>query len=178
VTRLALLVILVGCGGPAKPAQGPVGNATPPAQPTQPAANVDHDARGVELAGQGKVDEAAAEYIAELKLAATKPTVFEHLDAIYKQLSPARKKEIALLGTTQELPIKVPEIGFEYGWVAHFGCADGEGKVESQALMAGKRQLDLLNYKCPDGSDHGAYFDFSDDPTEKAMRQELEGKKP
>jgi len=33
----------------------------------------------------------------------------------------------------------------------------------------------LLNYQCPDASEHGTYFDFSDDP-EKAMRQELGGK--
>src|SRR5882724_9482006 len=98
VTRLAPLLLIVACGGPAKAPQAPVANATqPPQQPALPDANVDHDARGAELAGQGKVDAAAAEYIAELKLPTTKATVFEHLDAIYKQLSVDRRKEIALL---------------------------------------------------------------------------------
>lgn len=179
MTRVAIVSILVSvlaaCGGSPKPSTTPVANNAPPkTAPSQPDPNVDHDARGADLAKQGKLDEAAAEYIAELQLATTKPTVFEHLDAIYKQLPAARRTEIAKLGQSSDTPIKVPEIGFEYGWVAKFGCVDGEGKVGMQALVSGKRgQLDLLKYTCPDGSEHGAYFDFSDDPTEKAMRQEL-----
>ena len=174
MTRLAILLAMAACGGSPKPQTTPVANNAPPTQPTAPAANVDHDARGAELAKAGKLDEAAVEYIAELKLATTQPTVFAHLDEIYKKLSVARRTEIAKLGQTQDQPFKVPEIGFEYGWVGKFGCVDGEGKVGMQALVAGKKgQLDLLNYKCPDGSEHGTYFDFSDDPTEKAMRQEL-----
>ena len=58
-------------------------------------------------------------------------------------------------------------------WVEKIACNGGAGKVTMQALVAG---LDALHFTCPDDtSEHTAYFDFSDDPQEKAMQKELGG---
>ena len=137
-----------------------------------------HNELGAALASQGKVDEAAKHYIAELRDPHTAPQTFANLLTIYDRLSADRKAEIATFGTTDDAPIRVPEIRGEYAWVAHFACIGGEGKVSGQALVSAKAggQLDELMFDCPDGKEHHAYFDFSDDPMEKAMRNELGGK--
>ena len=142
-----------------------------------------HNALGVVRAQQHRVDAAAGEFIAELRDPHTVPQTFANLHEIYRQLSDARKLEIAGLGATDEAPIKVPTIRFEYAWVGTFGCPDGPGKVAQQALVQAKSgSLDLLRFTCPDGKDREAYFDYSDDPDEKAMmeqlKEQLEGAKP
>ena len=43
-----------------------------------------------------------------------------------------------------------------------------------QALVSGKSgPLDRLDYDCPDGKSRETYFDYSDDPDEKAMLEQL-----
>lgn len=134
-----------------------------------------HDALGLVRSSQHRLDEAAIEFIAELKDPKATPEVFAHLYEIYGQLGPPRQAEIAGLGGNQDAPIKVPEIRFEYLWVEAFGCVGGHGKVSMQALVNTKAgPVDLLSYDCPDGKRHETYFDYSDDPTEKALRKELE----
>jgi hypothetical protein len=134
-----------------------------------------HNQLGLVLATRHQLDDAAKHYIAELGAPNAAPSTFANLDSIYDQLTPARKREIAALGAAEAAPLKVPEIRFEYAWVGRFACPDGAGKVISQALLSTKTgQLDELLFNCPDGKAHQAYFDFSDDPTEKAMREELQ----
>jgi hypothetical protein len=45
----------------------------------------------------------------------------------------------------------------------------------SALLREGVRlhRLDLLKFRCPDGSEHQVSFDFSADPREQAMQKEL-----
>ena len=125
-------------------------------------------------AGQHRINDAASEYIAELKDPSTAPQVFANLHEIYGLLDDARQREIAGLGATAEAPIKVPTIRFEYLWVGAFGCVGGQGKVTRQALIHAKTgSLDRLDYDCPDSKNHAAYFDYSDDPDEKALMEEL-----
>jgi hypothetical protein len=103
------------------------------------------------------------------------PADFDALVEQFPSLSAARRSAIAALGTTRDAPIHVPAIGYEYTWVAKIACNGGEGKVSMQALTSGPSgQLDLLSFTCPDDtSEHTAYFDFSDDPQEKAMQAEF-----
>jgi hypothetical protein len=130
-----------------------------------------HNELGLALATRHQLDDAAKHYIAELGAPNAAPSTFANLNDIYDQLTPDRKAEIAALGTTESAPIKVPVIRFEYAWVDRFACPDGAGKVITQSLLATKAGLlDALSFSCPDGKTHQAYFDFSDDPTEKAMR--------
>jgi hypothetical protein len=133
-----------------------------------------HDVLGQALAAQHRLEDAAHHYITELRDPETAPATFGHLDAIYDQLSQASKLEIAALGAAETAPIKVPEIRFEYAWVGRFACAGGAGKVGLQSLVSTKTgQLDELTFECPDGKEHHAYFDFSDDPDTKALEDEL-----
>jgi len=134
-----------------------------------------HNLLGLALATRHQIDDAAKHYIAELGAPNAAPSTFSNLNSIYDQLTADRKAEIAALGATESAPIKVPEIRFEYAWVGRFACPDGAGKVKSQALLHTKTgQLDLLVFDCPGGKEHQAYFDFSDDPTEKSMREQLQ----
>jgi hypothetical protein len=95
---------------------------------------------------------------------------FDALVDQFPSLSAARRSEIAALGT-QTAPIHVPAINYEYVWVAKIACNGGAGKVSMQALVG---NLDELSFTCPnDPSEHAAYFDFSDDPTEQQMKKEL-----
>jgi hypothetical protein len=138
-----------------------------------------HDELGFTLAGRQQLDDAAKHYIAELRAPHAAPSTFAHLNAIYDQLTSARKLEIGALGTSADAPIKVPEIRFEYGWIGWFACPGGAGKVTSQALITNKTgQLDALAFDCPDSKDHHVYFDFSDDPSDKALREQLKLDKP
>jgi hypothetical protein len=133
-----------------------------------------HNALGLLRSSQHRIDDAASEFVAELKDPRTDPQVFANLHEIYGLLAQPRQLEIAGLGASADAPIKVPTIRFEYLWVGAFGCVGGQGKVKMQALIQGKTgPLDMLRYDCPDGKSHETYFDYSDDPDEKAMREEL-----
>jgi hypothetical protein len=134
-----------------------------------------HNELGFSLATQGQNDAAAVEYLAELRGPKPPTTTFGNLFLILGKLSPGRRTEIATLGTTEDAPIRVPEISMEYGWVEKAACPNGAGKASTQALINTKHgQLDALMFTCPgDSTEHRAYFDFSDDPSEKAMREEL-----
>jgi hypothetical protein len=99
------------------------------------------------------------------------PDSFEAFVAEFPSLSAGRRSAIAALGTTTAAPIHVPAISYEYVWVGKVACNGEAGKVTMQALV---NNLDALHFSCPgDESEHVAYFDFSDDPEEKAMRAEL-----
>lgn len=123
-----------------------------------------HTEMGNTLAALGKIDDAAAHYIAELR-GRPVPATFANLLDILPKLSPDRRMELATIATTREAPLRVPDIAYEYTWVGHFACTDGRGKPKKQALInvAGK-QLDAMSYTCPDQSEREAFFDFSAEP--------------
>jgi hypothetical protein len=146
--RAICLFVVAACGGATPP---PIANS--PAKPaTTPVAKDDSDEL---IHGHPTADS------------------FDAFVAQFPSLSAARRSAIAALGTTQAAPIHVPAINYEYVWVEKIACNGGAGKVTMQALVAG---LDALHFTCPDDtSEHTAYFDFSDDPQEKAMQKELGG---
>lgn len=90
-------------------------------------------------------------------------------------MSAQRRTAIAAIGTAPEAPIRVPSINYEYVWVAKIACNGEAGKVGVQALLeTAHGELDRLDFTCPgDQASHAAYFDFSADPTEQAMKKEL-----
>jgi len=138
-----------------------------------------HNALGLVRSKQHRLDDAATEFIAELKDPRTAPEVFANLHDIYPLLGQPRQLEVAGLGGKPDAPIKVPTIRFEYLWVGAFGCVGGQGKVTTQSLIQTKTgSLDLLHYQCPDGKSHETYFDYSDDPQEKALMEELKKAQP
>jgi hypothetical protein len=148
--RAICLIVVVACGGAAPP---PVANSpTTPAKAPPPPAKDDSDEL---LHGHPTADSFAA-FVAQ-----------------FPSLSAARRSTIAALGTTRDAPIHIPAIDDEYVWVAKIACNGGAGKVTMQALVGG---LDALSFTCPDDTaEHTTYFDFSDDPQEKAMQKELGG---
>lgn len=143
--RVICLLAIAACGG-APP-------ATPTSPPPQTASPAEPD--GSELIhGHPSADS------------------FDAFVARFPSLSATRRSAIAALGT-KAAPIHVPAINYEYVWIAKVACNGGEGKVKLQALVG---DLDMLSFTCPDdASEHTAYFDFSDDPQEKAMRAEFGG---
>lgn len=103
--------------------------------------------------------------------------MFDELVAQFPAMSSARRAAIAALGTSQDKPIHVPAINYEYVWVDKIACNGGVGNVGTQSLLSTPQgDLDELAFTCPgDATEHAAYFDFSDDPSEQQMRKELGG---
>lgn len=131
---------------------------------------------GYSLLAKGEFDAAAAAFLKEIQAPAPAPTAFGNLTSVLPKLSPQMLQVVMLTGTLKKAPIYVPDIDGEYLWVRNIACGVGEGQVKSQALINDQgRQLDMLRFQCPDGSSHEAYFDFSADPAEQAMRRELQG---
>lgn len=129
---------------------------------------------GLSLAAKGMFDEAANRYMKEMSEPAPVRTTWGNCREILGKLSPAKRAELAALGSVPERPIHVPDIGYEYGWIELFACPSGEGKPAGQALIehAG-RKLDVLSFACPGGPGGKRYFDFSGDPRTKAMKKQL-----
>lgn len=168
---IVCLVLLGACGGAARTTSPPVhpattGSAAPPAAtPAAPAAPA-----------AGAPADAATPLVDVLLHGHSTPATFEDLDRVLPGLPVARQAAIRALGSTKEAPIHVPSIQYEYVWVAHFACTIGKGTMQQQSLIhvPGAGDVDDLSFTCPDSSDpHDAFFDFSDDPQEQAMRREL-----
>ncbi|HEY1814310.1 MAG TPA: hypothetical protein VGG74_18290 [Kofleriaceae bacterium] len=100
---------------------------------------------------------------------------FDALIASFPTLSADRRAAIAAIGTSENAPIRVPDIKDEYVWVGKIACNGSEGQVQQQALLrTATGDVDELEFTCPgDDKPHAAYFDFSADPTEQAMKKEL-----
>ena len=166
---IATCLMLAACGGapkpaPAAPAAPPVANAaTAPAPAPAPAA------------APAPAGDAATPYETALLHGHPTPDTFQQLYNVLPSLPTARQAALRALGAKIDAPIHVPTIQFEYVWVAQLACDGGEGKVGMQALVDGPHgQLDELSYTCPGSTDERrAYFDYSDDPSEKAMQEEL-----
>jgi hypothetical protein len=161
-------VILAACGSSSKP---PVHDPQTP-----PPSNQTHtpsDPPPVAATGP----DADAEALIKIILA-PEPTIepFQKLYALMSQVSAEEKARIVALGTDINAPIHVPDIGSEYEWAQAFDCGGAKEENVMQSLVSGPAgELDLLEFDCPDKSHHAIYYDFSADPTEKAMRQELGG---
>lgn len=119
--------------------------------------------------------DAASAYETALLHGHPTPDTFQQLHDLMPSLPAPRQAALRALGGSADAPIHVPSIQFEYVWVQYFACDSGAGNVGMQALVNGPHgQLDLLSFTCPGAKDeHSAYFDYSDDPTEKLMQQEL-----
>jgi hypothetical protein len=152
--RAASILVLIGCGGAAPAPRTPVANTPKPAAP--PATTSIED----ELV-HGQPDQQH----------------FDDLVATFPTMSEQRRATIAAIGTTETTAIRVPSIPYEYVWVAKIACNGGEGQVSIQALIeTAHGALDKLEFSCPnDKATHAAYFDFSADPQEQAMKKELGG---
>jgi hypothetical protein len=129
---------------------------------------------GYSLAAKGDFDGAADQYLAEVLVPGAPKTTFGNLAQSLAKLSPAKLRTVTDAGTRPEAPVFVPEIGAEYFWAENIACGVPGGVSDSQALVEHeKKQLDLLDIQCPDGSKRKVYFDFSADPQEQQMRKEL-----
>jgi hypothetical protein len=149
--RLLVMCALAACGGASPQPVAP----QPPPHPAQPQTSPE-DAL---VHGHPSADD------------------FDALIASFPTLSAARRATIAAIGTSEDAPIRVPDIHDEYVWVAKIACNGPEGQVQLQSLLRTKAgDVDELQFTCPgDANPHAAYFDFSADPTEQAMKKELGG---
>lgn len=159
------LIVLVAACGPKPAAQSPTHNTAPPntPQPPPPA----HISTGP--------DDDADQLIAKIMAPEPPAEDFQSLADLWPKLSQAKQQAIIALGTDEKAPIHVPSIDYEYAWAQAFDCQGGQYSNMSQALIEGPAgELDLLSFDCADESHHEIYYDFSADPTEKAMREELQ----
>jgi hypothetical protein len=151
--RLVVMCALAACGGAPPP---------PPAPPAAPAP---------------KPPVAQSAPKPEDQLVHGHPTAddFDALIAAFPTLSADRRAAIATIGISKDAPIRVPDIHDEYVWVGKIACNGSEGQVQQQALLrTAAGDVDELEFTCPgDDKPHSAYFDFSADPTEQAMKKEL-----
>jgi hypothetical protein len=145
--RAVLICALAACGG-AAPAP-----ATPTPSPATPPPGVE----------------------AELVHGHPSQQRFDEIVASFPSLSAERRAAIAATGTSEDAPIRVPDIRAEYVWVAKIACNGGAGQVQQQSLVrAAAGDLDELQFTCPgDTAQHAVYFDFSADPAEQQMKKEL-----
>jgi hypothetical protein len=129
---------------------------------------------GYSLSKKGDFDKAVDEFLLEITSPGPKPTAFGNLAALIPKLSAERIRVVRGIGVDPARPIFVADIGDEYFWAEKIACGRAAGKVDSQALVSNDGQeLDRLDYHCADGSKHQAFFDFSADPNEQAMKKEL-----
>jgi len=158
--RAAALALFaaIGCGGTAPAPATPVVNTTKPAPAPAPTPTP-----------------AAASFEDELVHGHPTAQRFNELVDAFPAMSAQRRATLAAIGTSEDAPIHVPSIDYEYVWVAKIACNGGAGQVGVQALLeTPKGELDKLDFTCPgDQASHAAYFDFSDDPTEQQMKKEL-----
>ena len=119
----------------------------------------------------------AAEIFTEFVIAPNPPMpAFSGLAATYSHLDATEQQRIQQLGTSSDSPIYVPTIRAEYLWVNTFGCTTGKPQVQMQSLVAGKsRMLDCLHFRCANGSERALFFDFSADPMEQQLQENLKG---
>jgi hypothetical protein len=127
--------------------------------------------------GLGAIDQhdGAADVLAALVTAPEPPLeAFTELARLRDRLSTAARLRIAQLGSAADRPVHVPAIRFEYSWLGTFACQDGHPQVSGQKLLKSNRgTLDELDFTCGDGPARSVFFDFSADPTERALRREL-----
>jgi hypothetical protein len=169
---LAIVWVFAAC------ATGPAVRPEPtPSVPSRVEATPDAGSPQVAPPDAGAEDEAEL-YLREILAPHPDPASFRQLAKVFPTLSAERQEAISRAGSTAEAPVHVPEIHFEYAWVNTFGCPGAEPRILGQALVGGpKGMLDVLRYECR-GASRATYFDYGDDPTEKAMQQELGPKKP
>jgi hypothetical protein len=113
----------------------------------------------------------------EAELAHGHPTtaMLDELVSQFPTMSAAHRTSLSTIGASQDQPIHVPTIEYEYVWIQKIACNGAPGKVGLQALVTTPNgQLDELTFTCPgDSSQRSAYFDFSDDPQEQQMRKDF-----
>jgi hypothetical protein len=119
-----------------------------------------HYQLGVALAARDRIDEAAAELIAELHRAVPVEATTARLSGLLDRLSDARRTELTRLGGSKDSALRIPD---PYAWIERFPCAmvtagrvtrRGQSQVEHRG-----RKLDVLLFTCPDGVEHMIYFE-------------------
>jgi len=106
----------------------------------------------------------------------TSPEAMRALFRVWPALSRRTQGQILQLGTTLEVPQKVPSVAAEYAWMQIISCNGGVPQTGEQDLLMGPTGLvDMMSFACPDGKSYVLYFDFSADPTERAFLREQMG---
>ncbi len=129
---------------------------------------------GVAAAKAQHFDDAAKLAMQELSEPGPDPLALKLLVALRGSVSPEIIVAEQGMGRSAAAPIMTPDVGGEYAWIRYLTCGGKESALKQSLVSGPAGMLDEMQFVCPgQTTPQTLYFDFSADPTEKALEQEM-----